>query len=164
MKEEDIRVKNTVLSGAELIKKLEVWFKAGSGPFPLTVTGHSMTPFIAPGRDTAFLYPFDGTAKKGDIILFISVHGRLLLHRVKKTDGQRIVTAGDAFSHCDEGTDVSHVLAVCRSVKRKEKIYDEKSLFWRFFSAIWINVLPLRKPILRGYAALKKTAGRSAEE
>lgn len=164
MKEEDIRVKNTVLSGAELTEKLEDWFRSGSGPFPLTVTGHSMTPFIAPGRDTAFLSPFDGTAKKGDILLFVSVQGRLLLHRVKKTDGKRIVTAGDAFSHCDEGTDASHVLAVCRRVKRKGKIYDEKSLYWRFFSEIWISVLPLRKPILRGCAALKKTAGRSAQE
>lgn len=164
MSDGENRVKNTVLTQTELIKKLEAWFSAGTDPFPLAVTGRSMLPFIRPGRDTAFLYPPEGKLKKGDVILFVSRRGRLLLHRVVKTDGERIMTAGDAFSSCDEGAEASGVIAVCRGVKRKGKLYGEKSPYWLFFSVIWIRMLRFRGPVIRAYSALGKAAKKRGND
>lgn len=156
--------KDTVLSEAELIQKLETWFAVGSGPFPLSVTGHSMVPFILPERDTAFLFPCTGKVKTGDVVLVLTSNGRLLLHRVKKTDGEKLVTAGDALGYTDESSAAADVIAVCRRVERKGRVYGEKSLYWLFFSEIWIHLLPLRKFLTGGYAAMKKSAGKLRKE
>ena len=144
--------KTKVISERELTERLEAWFAAGCGEFPLRVTGHSMTPFVAPERDTAFLYPVSGKIKKGDVILFESESGRLLLHRVIKA-GENIVTAGDAYADADRGG-VKKIYAVCRKIKRKNKIHKENGLFWFFFSKIWTRLVPARGVILRLWAGL----------
>lgn len=131
----------------ELLSCLKAWFDAEQGAFPLTVTGSSMTPFVAPCRDTVYLYPYMGKIAKGDVILFRSSTGRLMLHRAVKT-GNMIVTAGDAFTYRDPGY-AAEIYAVCGKIKRKNRIYTEKSLFWRFFSKIWVNIIPVRGVLLR---------------
>lgn len=158
MKNEKETPYSAVLNERELLSRLKAWFDAERGAFPLTVTGSSMTPFVAPGRDTVYLYPYNGEVVKGDVILFRSSTGRLMLHRAVKTVGG-IVTAGDAFTYRDPGY-AAEIYAVCGKIKRKGRIYTEKSLFWLFFSKIWVNIIPLRGALLRIRKNNKKNGER----
>lgn len=145
------------LTDEELTEKLKAWFSACSEPFPLVVTGHSMKPFMSPERDTAFLYRYRSGVKKGDIILYRTPEGGLLLHRVIRVRRKSILTAGDSKTVFDEKTTENEIIAVCRRVCRNGKIYTEESLYWRFFSKIWTALMPLRRAFLWFILKLKAT-------
>ena len=68
---------------------------SSDGVFPLTVTGSSMAPLLKDGRSTVLLTK-DFVPKRGRILLFRRRDGSLILHRVRKIDGNTLVMNGDA--------------------------------------------------------------------
>lgn len=148
------------LTAEELLPRLEAWFASGCGPFPLTVTGNSMRPFTAPGRDVVYLEPLREPPRVGDILLCVS-GDRAVLHRVRDVTDDAVVTIGDAYSAGGERFALGDIAAVCSSVRRKGKIYDEKSPYWLFFSRVWIHIVPVRKTLIRSYNKIK---GRGTEK
>lgn len=125
------------MTAEELKSFLPVYFDENSGkPFPLTVTGGSMAPFVIGGRDKAFLTPFDGSASVGDVLLFC--HGdRLIMHRVAKIhDNKTLSFMGDAHTVGENNIPVSDILARCDTVLRDGKIIKKNDPLWRFFAIL----------------------------
>ena len=49
---------------------------------PLIISGNSMAPFLAHGRDTVYLSKLTGPLKRGDMILYRRKTGQYILHRI----------------------------------------------------------------------------------
>lgn len=122
----------------------------------LTETGHtvstvicggSMLPFLSDGRDYAFLKKPSSPPKKGDIVLFIRADGNYVLHRIRFIRKGKYYLIGDRQSVTEGPVELSQIMAIVTSVKRKDKIITPKNAIWKFYSKIWINIVPLRRPI-----------------
>ena len=53
---------------------------------PLVISGGSMTPFLAPGRDIVYLSKADRILKRGDMVLYQRKNGDYVLHRILRAD------------------------------------------------------------------------------
>lgn len=122
----------------------------------LTVTGNSMVPFLVHKRDSVILSAPDDIIRKGDILFYRRKNGKCVLHRVKKITDQGLYFIGDSQNTIEGPLDKSCVLAKCNSVIRKGKLIDNKSIIWKFFRNIWLNIIPLRLPLIKFIAKIKK--------
>ena len=137
----------------ELLKTAEL--------LPLGVTGGSMLPFLAPGRDTVYLSRADRPLKAGDMALYRRDSGAYVLHRVCRAENGTYCMVGDAQTALEHGVRQEQVFAVVRKVRRKGKIQAPGRFWWEFFEKIWVRVIPLRPALMRGYGALTKLFRRS---
>lgn len=148
--------KPILLSSSELEKKLDAFFEEQPGAkFPLTVTGHSMVPFLVEKRDSVFLEKKQSPIRKGDIVLYKRSGGRLVLHRVIQKKGNILFIAGDN-EDVKEKVPEENVIAVCREAIRKGKHIERKNFVWRLFSVPWRLILPWRKRLMIMYARVGK--------
>lgn len=115
---------------------------------PLTITGSSMTPFLAHGRDTVFLSKVCRPLKKGDMILYQRRTGQYILHRICRVHPDCYDLIGDAHTVIEPGIRPDQVLAVVNTVRRKGKILKKGDFWWDFFAGFWLRIIPLR-PALR---------------
>ena len=115
---------------------------------PVTVAGTSMTPFFDPG-DTVFLDLPQKPIEVGDVILFARFGTTYVLHRVVGIfpDGS-LELLGDA-QISSEGVAPEQVRAVVTGLRRGKKLYDERSLRWRFFRGPWRHIRRLRPCVNR---------------
>lgn len=121
---------------------------------PLLISGGSMTPFLADGRDTVYLSRVNGPLKKGDMILYRRDTGRYVLHRICGEDSRGFRLVGDAQTKIEQGIRQDQVLAVVTSVQRKGKILKKGSFWWDFFEKVWIRMVPLRPLVMAVYRLL----------
>ena len=121
----------------------------------LTVTGNSMVPFLVNKRDSVILEKFSGKIKRGDILFYKRKENKCVLHRVLKTDEKGIYFIGDAQDIVEGPVPYDNVLAECNEVIRKGKRISDNNFVWLFFRHIWLNIIPLRLPIIRLIAKLK---------
>ena len=121
---------------------------------PVTVAGTSMTPFFDPG-DTVFLDLSQRPIEVGDVILFARFGTTYVLHRVVGIfpDGT-LELLGDAQVR-SERVLPEQVRAVVTGLRRGKKLYDERSLRWRFFRGPWRHIRRLRPYINRVRNLLK---------
>ena len=122
----------------------------------LTVTGNSMVPFLVHKRDSVILSIPDDIIRKGDILFYRRKNGKCVLHRVKKITDHGLYFIGDSQNTIEGPLDKSCVLAKCNSVIRKGKLIDNKSIIWNFFRDVWLNIIPLRLPLIKFIAKIKK--------
>ena len=122
--------------------------REGHTHVPVTVAGTSMTPFFDPG-DTVFLDLPSKPIEVGDVILFARFGTIYVLHRVVGifSDGT-LELLGDAQVR-SERVAPEHIRAVVTGLRRGKKLYDERSLRWRFFRGPWRYVRRLRPYINR---------------
>lgn len=122
--------------------------RAGHTHIPVTISGSSMTPFLDPG-DTVLLDLPPESIVPGDVILFTRAGGQYVLHRVIRVfpDGM-LELLGDAQVR-SEPVHPSHVRAVVTCLRRGEKLYDARSLRWRFFRGPWRHIRHLRSYVNR---------------
>ena len=121
---------------------------------PVTVAGTSMTPFFDPG-DTVFLDLPSKPIEVGNVILFARFGTTYVLHRVVGIfpDGT-LELLGDAQVR-SERVLPEQVRAVVTGLRRGKKLYDERSLRWRFFRGPWRHIRRLRPYINRVRNLLK---------
>lgn len=120
---------------------------------PLVISGYSMNPFLAHGRDTVYLSKAACPLKAGDMILFRRDSGDYILHRILKKDPGRCTVAGDAQTWTEAVRD-DQILAVVTAVRRKGRLLRPGSFLWFFFEKIWRRMIPLRPRILKLYTKL----------
>ena len=123
---------------------------------PLVISGSSMTPFLAPGRDTVYLSKVTGPLKRGDMVLYRRDNGRCVLHRILRVDKASLTMLGDAQTVPEPGIRRNQILAVVTAVRRKGKLLKRGSFWWFFFGTVWIRMVPLRPLAGNIYHALKK--------
>ena len=122
----------------------------------LTVTGNSMAPFLVHKRDSVILSAPDDIIRKGDILFYRRKNGKCVLHRVIKITAHGLYFIGDSQNTIEGPLDKSCVLAKCNCVIRKGKLIDNKSIIWKFFRNVWLNIIPLRLPLIKYIAKIKK--------
>ncbi len=117
---------------------------------PLQVTGSSMTPFLAPGRDSVLLRKPPERLRRGDIALYRRGSGTYVMHRVYRCEGGGTYSMlGDAQQQVEHGIRREQIIAVACAAQRKGKEQKPGRFWWEFFARVWIRIVPLR-PMLRG--------------
>jgi hypothetical protein len=116
---------------------------------PLTITGNSMAPFLADGRDTVYLSNVKRPLRKGDMIFYRRDNGRYILHRIYCEKSGRFWLVGDAQISLEPGIRHDQIIAIVTAVRRKGKLLKPGSLCWMFFEKIWIRMLPLRPYVFK---------------
>ena len=138
----------------QLLEILEV-----TEPVPLRISGGSMTPFLANGRDTVYLSKVRRPLQRGDMVLYCRDSGNYVLHRVYRVEGDTCTMVGDAQTCLEQGIRPDQILAVVTAVRRKGKLQLKGSFWWEFFENVWIRMVPLRHAVMTGYALMKKLFG-----
>ena len=127
---------------------------------PLVISGSSMTPFLAPGRDTVYLSRVEKPLRKGDMVLYRRHNGRYILHRVFKAEPDGYIMVGDAQTQLEPGISPEQVCAVVTAVSRKGRLLQRGSFWWDFFETVWIRMVPLRPLVRNAYCFIKKLLGK----
>ena len=122
---------------------------------PLTISGNSMAPFLVHGRDTVYLSRITRPLKRGDVVLYRRDNGSYILHRIHSIKGDNHTMIGDAHFGLEPGIRREQILAIMTSARRKGKLQQPGCFWWEFFRKVWLSVIPLHRPILVLYTALK---------
>ena len=126
---------------------------AGGGRCLLPVTGSSMLPALRQGRDTVILEK--RPAGRGDVILYRRASGAFILHRiVGERDGAWLCCGDNQWQ--GETVPRDRVLAAVSAVRRNGAERDLRRPGWRLWSALWVGLFPLRRPLI----ALRRWAGK----
>ncbi len=126
------------------------------GIIPLGVTGGSMMPFLKHLRDTVFIRKCGcADLKKGQILLFKRVDGRLILHRVRKvySDGKLLMN-GDGQVWCEK-IECDRVIASVCEVERNGKRYKSDSFIFKLWTFLWFPTRPFRPLLFKIFGKMK---------
>lgn len=129
-----------------------------------TVSGGSMLPFLAHGRDAVILQMPQTPPGRGDIVLYRRADGAYILHRICRvcTDGSYEII-GDAQTTAERGILPEQIAAVTVCVYRGGRKYEKDSFLWRFFAVVWCHpaVIAHRRRLLALYSFFRR--GRRGE-
>lgn len=147
---------NITITPEQFIDKLTAVFEVG-GTFPLTVTGSSMIPFLAPSRDAVILSkPSGSTApKRGEIKLFRRDSGDYILHRIYKVTAEGLYFTGDAQTVVEGPIPAASVCADVFAVRRQGRLLTRKNFTWLVYSGLWLYLRPARPCIMKIYSRVK---------
>lgn len=121
------------------------------------VSGGSMAPFLADGRDYVLLTKAEDPLRRGDVVFFERSDGRFILHRILKCTPQGYYMVGDGQS-CVEGPVArEQVFAKLKAAKRKGVWIGPGNFWWEFFARVWICLVPFRKNIQKAYLFFRRT-------
>ena len=110
----------------------------------LTVNGTSMSPFLKSGIDSVFAVKGSGIYEIGDVAFFTRKNGVVVMHRIVKKDGDRYWFCGDAQKFLEGPIEAERIFAKVVGVVHNNKPYNEKSVYFKFFSDIWCKWLLIR--------------------
>lgn len=126
----------------------------------IRLAGHSMQPLIRKNRDFVTVQPIKRRILKGDIVLFRNADGRYIVHRVRKTNGDKIQTMGDSCAEPDREISAAEVLGYVTHICRKNRTILVDTPVWRLAGRFWLAVNPLRKIIRFVFRPFKRMLGR----
>ena len=145
-----------VLPAAVLMPEYEALLREGA-ELPLVVSGGSMLPFLAPGRDSVLLKAPDRPLRRGDIVFYRRKNGAYVLHRLLRIDSGRCWMVGDAQTVIEGPLDEGCIFAYVTQVQRKGRIEKPGTLRWIFFERVWLRLIPMRHLIMKTYGCVKHT-------
>lgn len=123
----------TVCSISELVPVIsEVLAKGGS--FSFIPNGTSMLPYIAGGRDKVTLAPLPERIKNGDIVLFKTEGGDIVLHRVIYQKNGLFTFCGDNLRLPEQNVPKSHLIGRVTEIERNGKTLSLLSPTQRLFA------------------------------
>ena len=115
-----------------------------------------MLPMLRGGRDTVSLVALNGAPERGEVILYRRSDGVYVLHRVVgRLDDSTCLCCGDNQWQCEPVPD-GNVIAGVDRFHRRGRWIETENLGYRFYSRVWIGLMPLRRPIL----AVRRVLGR----
>lgn len=123
----------------------------------LTISGNSMAPFLKDGRDIIVISPVKQRLKKGDMVFYQRKSGQFVMHRIHHVKQNGYYLVGDAQDYIEGPVLREQIFGVVTSVRRKNKWIKPGSLSWKFYSKVWIRLVPVRLVIFKIYGA---TVGR----
>lgn len=121
----------------------------------MMVVGNSMSPFLVHERDYIFFKQPQNELQKGDMVFFQRANGQYVMHRIWKVKKGMYYVVGDAQQEIEGPIGREQIFAIITKVKRKGKIIEAGDLCWEFFEHIWINLVPARRVLIKGYTKLK---------
>lgn len=121
----------------------------------LTITGNSMSPFLAHGRDRICFRKPAGPLKRGDMAFFRRRNGAYVMHRVCRVDpAGNYYLVGDGQQDIEGPVAPEQVLGVVTRVCRKGTWLGPEDFWWRFFAGPWLWLRPLRPLLCRAYGRI----------
>lgn len=149
------------MSAEELLPHLFAYQQEGI-PFPLTVTGQSMVPFLHHLQDRVLLVsPEQRKPRRGEILLCRRTDGSLVLHRcLKKYKDGSFLLNGDS-QQWRERQSADTLLAVVDRFYRRGRLIDCDRLGYRLLTSIWMCCRPFRPLLFRTVALLRSLRGRT---
>lgn len=117
----------------------------------LQLRGFSMRPFLEDNRDKALLTKAVNF-QVGDAVLAEIGHKHYVLHRVVKISGDEVTLRGDGnlgVERCKKEDVKAFVIGFYR--KGRKKLDKTNSMKWRFYSMVWMGLLPIRRYLLAAY-------------
>ena len=129
-------------------------FGQGKKSVTFVVRGFSMRPFLENGRDKVILTP-PREPKVGDVVLAEVREQIYALHRVIKIENGTYTMRGDGnpLSMTEQFT-YDKIIGIADGFIRKGKEVSTGSRKWRFYSAMWNALKPLRRILLAIYRRL----------
>ncbi len=143
-----------IVSTDELMPEYTELLKNGA-VLPLTVSGSSMIPFLAPDRDSVLLKGIDRELIRGDIVFYRRPDGSYILHRLYRIEGDKLWFVGDAQDRVEGPLDISCAFAYVTQATRKNKTQKKGCFWWDFFEKVWIKTVGSRAKILSAYSFIR---------
>ena len=126
-------------------------FGQGKKSVTFVVRGFSMRPFLEDGRDKVILAP-PREPKIGDVVLAEVKKETYALHRVIKKENGVYTMRGDGNPlWMTEQFTQEKIVGIANGFIRKGKEVSTSSRKWRYYSAIWNFLKPLRRILLAIY-------------
>ena len=125
------------------------------GEVKLPVKGISMYPLIYSGRDYVIIKQTDNY-KKYDIVFYTRDDGSYILHRIvgKGKDGYKL--AGDFETQKEPGVKADKILGRVYTVLRGKRVINVESKGYKFYSRLWVWLMPLRPMMISMYRLMIK--------
>ena len=115
------------------------------GTFSLTVTGSSMFPFLAGGRDQVTLSAIPSKLRKNDLPLYRRASGQFVLHRVVKVCRDGTYTCCGDHQWClEKGLLQGQMIGVATEYVRKNRHFSNRNILYRIYRAVWTWLIPVR--------------------
>ena len=128
----------------------------GKKSVTFVVRGFSMRPFLEDGRDKVILAP-PREPKIGDVVLAEVFEQKYALHRVIKIEDHVYTMRGDGNPlSMTESFTFDKIIGVADGFIRKGKKVSITSRKWRWYSATWNALKPMRRILLAIYRRKKK--------
>ncbi len=119
--------------------------------------GYSMYPLFVPGRDEARIAPIGThTLKRGDVVLYRRDHSILVLHRIVKKNASGIYLVGDNQAEIEGPLREDQMKGILIGLVRKGNYVPVSNPLYRLYASVWLALRPLRPPISRTIAKLKR--------
>ncbi len=130
--------------------------KEGKKSVTFIVRGFSMRPFLDNGRDKVILVP-PRVPRVGDVVLAEIAEKRYALHRVIKIEDHVYTMRGDGnpLSMTEDFT-FDKIIGIADGFIRKGKKVCVNSRKWRWYSATWDALKPMRRILLAIYRRKKR--------
>lgn len=118
----------------------------------LTITGNSMSPFLAHGRDQILIEKPQDVLKKGDMVFYQRTTGAYVMHRICKADQEGAYwLVGDAQTMIEGPIYKEQIFGKIKAVRRKGKWIHPGSFWWEFFRTFWLWIVPIRPMLRKAY-------------
>lgn len=126
----------------------------------LLIAGNSMSPFLIHERDYICFKKPDRELRKGDMVFYQRKTGQFVMHRICKVKKDGLYIVGDAQIEIEGPVGQEQIFAIVTKVKRKNRWIEPGDFWWEFFEHVWINIIPIRRVIIRVYGIAYKLKKR----
>lgn len=119
--------------------------------------GYSMYPMFVPGRDEAVIAGVKPEKlRRGDVVLYRRKMGILVLHRLAKKDACGFYMVGDNQTMLEGPIASEQLCGILVGFIRKGHYIKVSNPCYRLLSGFWLRIRPLRRPIQKSAAAIKR--------
>ncbi len=161
-------MENNAKSLKTVTVSIEQWHKLSltglTAPVTIELAGESMRPLIRKKKDSVTIEHLNRQLKKGDIVLFMRNDGVYVVHRVYKTNGDKIITIGDNCVEFDKPVSASSVMGIAVRFERNGKTFNLDSSLFRLYGILRMSTRPIRFFLLKllrlSVKIFKRTVGK----
>ncbi len=121
----------------------------------MVIAGNSMRPFLTHQRDSIVFKKPDRELRRGDIVFYERATGQFVCHRICRIRPEGYYLLGDAQTEIEGPIEREQIFGLITGVTRKGKRLSPGDLRWDFFEKVWIRIIPLRRPLVCLYAAVR---------
>ncbi len=115
----------------------------------MTVVGNSMFPLFRSKLDSVVLSPITNGVKKRDVVLYKRSNGQYVLHRIIRHKGDVYSANGDNQYWIESPLIETQFLGKMIGFYRKNQYYTTKTLWYQFYSFIWVFFRPFRGLLIK---------------
>lgn len=122
--------------------------------------GSSMWPLFVRDRDVATIKQLKRKPRRGDVIVYRSPKGPLIIHRVHHTDDKGVYYVGDHQTELEGPNDEKDIVGIMTSFVRLGKHYSVSNIFYIIVSRSWLLLRPVRWKLINAGSKMKQLVKR----